>query len=180
LSKKKFISGLESLFGNSSEDAFQEESPLIDIKEEEKKPRKQKPKTPKSKATSGGGAVAIAKRSSKNFTSDLETLFEEALAETIEEKVEKANQKEELKKRAKKRRRPLSGLDALIRRTEGMDYVEVNVPNKKRVTFVFDKVKLERLKMIAKSKKLYLKDIIGDVMSSFIEKCEQEQEGDIA
>jgi len=176
LSKKKFTTGLESLFGNPSEKAFQEESPLIDVEET---PQKQVEKQAK-KAKVKDKAVAAARRAaSKNFTSDLETLFEKALSETIEDKIDRANQKQEVRKQAKKRRRPLSGLDALIRRTGDMDYIEVNVPNKKRVTFVFDKQKLERLKKIAKNKKLYLKDIIGDVMSSFIEKYENDR-GEIA
>ena len=172
MSKKKFTSGLESLFGNPSEEAFQEDSPLIDVEEAPKK------RVERSRSSSSTG-TAVAKRSSKNFTSDLETLFEEALNETVKEQKEQASQEEEVKKKAQKRRRPLSGLDALIRRTGGMDYVEVNVPNKKRVTFVIDKPKLERLKGIAKAKKLYLKDIIGEVMSKFIEKHENEQ-GEIA
>lgn len=173
MSKKKFTSGLESLFGDPHEQAFKEESPLIDVEETPKKQTSIPAEDRK-----GGAATAVAKRSSKDFTSDLETLFEEALVETIEGKEEKAIQKKEIQRAARKRRRPLSGLDALIRKTGDMEYVEVNVPSKKRVTFVIDKTKLERLKTIAKAKKLYLKDIIGEVMSKFIEK--QEQEGRIA
>ena len=162
MSKKKFTVGLESLFGTVTEEAFQEESPLLDKQEKEVK-----------KVTSSGSSK---KRSSKDFTSDLDTLFEEALAETIEEKEEKANSKVQAPPKPRKRRlRRLSGLDALIRHTEDMDVVEVNVPTKKRVTFVFDKEKLAKLKQIAKSEKAYLKDIIGDVVSNFIEKYEKEQ-----
>lgn len=172
MSKKKFTTGLESLFGDPSEKAFQQDSALMDV--EEKSTRRTAKKRDVDKDASS------AKRSSKDFTSDLETLFEQAISETIEEKLEQENQKKAIKKRARKlRSRPLSGLDALIRRTGDMDYVEVNVPTKKRVTFVFDKKKLEQLKQIAKSKKLYLKDIIGDVMSNFIEKYETEG-GEIA
>ena len=162
MSKKKFTVGLESLFGTVTEEAFQEESPLLDKQEKEVK-----------KVTSSGSSK---KRSSKDFTSDLDTLFEEALAETSEEKEEKANSKVQAPPKPRKRRlRRLSGLDALIRHTEDMDVVEVNVPTKKRVTFVFDKEKLAKLKQIAKSEKAYLKDIIGDVVSNFIEKYEKEQ-----
>ena len=64
----------------------------------------------------------------------------------------------------------------MIRHTEDMEVVEVNVPTKKRVTFVFDKEKLAKLKEIAKMEKAYLKDIIGDVVSSFIEKYEEEND----
>jgi len=172
LSKKKFTSGLESLFGDQHEQAFKEESPLIDVEET---PEKKATKPRSTTRRSGGTATATAKRSSKNFTSDLETLFERVLNEAIEEKEEKTTQKKEIRQSAKKRRRrPVSGLDALIRRTGDMEYIEVNVPSKKRVTFVIDKKKLERLKRIAKAKRLYLKDIIGEVMSKFIEKQEEE------
>ena len=160
MSKKKFTIGLESLFGTATEEAFQEDSPLLDKKKKEAKKTEQ----------------SIKKRSSKDFTSDLDTLFEQALAETIEDKQEKA--KSEIQappKPIKRRLRRLSGLDALIRHTENMEVVEVNVPTKKRVTFVFDKQKLAKLKEIAKSENSYLKDIIGDVVSKFIEKYDKEQ-----
>ncbi len=171
MSKKKFTTGLESLFGDPSEKAFQEESPFLDVEEKAEKEIER----PRRRASVATGDTKAAKRASKNFTSDLETLFEQALSDTIEEQRKKVSQEEEVKKRVKKRRiRPLSGLDALIRRTGDMDYVEVNVPSKKRVTFILDKTKVEKLKGIARSKKAYLKDIIGDVVTSFIEKYERE------
>lgn len=160
MSKKKFTVGLESLFGIATEEAFQEESPLLD----------------KSKKESKQVTQSTKKRSSKDFTSDLDTLFEQALAETIEEKQEQAKSKIQAPPKPRPRRlRRLSGLDALIRHTEDMEVVEVNVPTKKRVTFAFDKEKLAKLKEIARSEKAYLKDIIGDVVSNFIEKYEKEQ-----
>ncbi len=160
MSKKKFTIGLESLFGMATEEAFQEEIPLLDNSKKEHK-----------KVT-----LDFKKRTSKDFTSDLETLFEEAFADTIEEKQEQAKSKIQAPPKPRQRRlRRLSGLDALIRHTEDMEVVEVNVPTKKRVTFVFDKEKLAKLKEIAKSEKVYLKDIIGDVVSRFIEKYEREQ-----
>ena len=160
MSKKKFTVGLESLFGTATEEAFQEESPLLD----------------KSKKGTKKVIQNTKKRSSKNFTSDLDTLFEQAFADTIEEKKELAKSKIQAPPKPRNRRlRRLSGLDALIRSTGDMEVVEVNVPTKKRVTFVFDKKKLAKLKEIAKSEKSYLKDIIGDVVSRFIEKYEKEQ-----
>ena len=160
MSKKKFTIGLESLFGTATEEAFQEDSPLLDKKKKEAKSTEQR----------------IKKRSSKDFTSDLDTLFEQALAETIEDKQEMAKSEIQAPPTPRKRRlRRLSGLDALIRHTENMEVVEVNVPTKKRVTFVFDKQKLAKLKEIAKSENSYLKDIIGDVVSKFIEKYDKEQ-----
>ncbi len=166
MSKKKFTSGLDSLFGGLENEAFQEESPLLD-------------QDAKEEVATAPARRAIKNRrsSTKNFTSDLETLFEQALTDTIEEKRENEQRKTATRKVISRRRmRPLSGLDALIRRTDDLDRVEVNVPSKKRVTFVFDKAKLARLKKIAKEEKAYLKDIIGDVVSKFIENYEAAQD----
>jgi predicted Zn-dependent protease len=172
LSKKKFTTGLESLFGDSSEKAFKEESPFLDVEDKKEK----RVERSRRRSTVATGDTKAAKRASKNFTSDLETLFEQALSDTIEEQRKRVAQKDEVKQRVQKRRirRPLSGLDALIRRTGDMEYVEVNTPTKKRVTFVLDKNKVEKLKGIARTKKSYLKDIIGDVVTKFIERYEQE------
>ena len=120
MSKKKFTSGLDSLFGTLTEEAFQEESPLLDDQETNEAKPEAKPKKKK----------LLSKRSSKNFTSDLETLFEQALVKTIEEKQEKANRKDSIRKRlGRKSNRPI-GLDALIRRKTDMEVVEVNIPTK--------------------------------------------------
>jgi hypothetical protein len=162
VSKKKFTIGLESLFGMATEEAFQEESPLLD------KTKKEVKKV----------ASSIKKRSSKNFTSDLDTLFKQALSDTIEESEEKAKSSKQAQappQRRQRRLRRLSGLDALIRHTEDMEVVEVNVPTKKRVTFVVEKEKLAKLKDIAKEENAYLKDIINRVVSNFIDKYEKEQ-----
>ena len=160
MSKKKFIVGLESLFGTATEEAFQEESPLL------KKSKKEVKKA----------VDTIKKRPSKNFTSDLDTLFEQALIDTIDEDREKAkSNKQAIQKSRQNRLRRLSGLDALIRHTEDMDRVEVNVPTKKRLTFVVEKDKLAKLKEIAKEENAYLKDILARVVANFIEKYEKEQ-----
>jgi hypothetical protein len=44
--------------------------------------------------------------------------------------------------------------------------------NKKRVSFVFDKEKLKKLKTIAKVKKSYLKDVIDEVVAEYLAKYE--------
>ena len=159
MSKKKFTDGLESLFGETTEatESFQEENPLL--------AKKKKRKSNSGRSLSG-----------KNFTADLDCLFEDALTETIAEKVNKIakNTTQEKNIRAKKRiNRPLGGLDALIRKTSDMEEVKINTPNKKRVTFTFDKTKLQKLKSIAKKEKQFLKDIIGGVVAEFIEEYEK-------
>ena len=169
MSKKKFKDGLESIFGPSVEETLQESSPLlVDTSVKTKEPRIRK--TEKSSAQKHP-----RRSSSKNFTSDLDSLFETALQETLEEKAQEIVEDKPKKKLARKATaRPLSGLDALIRRTVE-DSIEVT-NGKKRVTFVFDREKLIKLKRIAKKERIFLKDIIGDVMSQYIDQYEEAQD----
>ena len=112
MSKKKFKAGLESLFGDTAVEGM---SPLL---VEEKKP---KIKTVKK----------IRKRSSsKNFTSDLETLFSSAVDKEVKE--QKRQQQIKGKATAIKKRsdRPVIGIDALIRKTaedkkEGLSLIHI-------------------------------------------------------
>ncbi len=156
MSKKKFTDGLESLFGKTSEDPFQEDSPLLVTTggEVEKKPARR----PARKRSTG-----------KSFTSDLDSLFEQVVREKVKEEV---SPDERHSKTRKKRPKPVSGLDALIRRTSNFEPEAFESAIKKRVTFVFDKQKLIKLKKIAKTEKAYLQDIIGSVVSDYIEAYE--------
>lgn len=158
MSKKKFKAGLESLFGDTGgEDQLPGIRPLLE-----------KEKTKSKTATISGKRPR--RRSSKNFTSDLEGLFHSALDKEYKETIE-SNPTTKRDRRVKKRsERPVIGIDALIRRTssENREEVGVSTPLKKRVTFTLEKKKIEQLKSIAKSKKAYLKDIVDDIISSYL------------
>lgn len=157
MSKKKFKAGLESLFGDTDgNDLLPGIRPLLeeDTKGNRRSAQKKRPK----------------RRSSKNFTSDLEDLFHSALDKEYKEKVEKkaiARRDTSVKKRSD---RPVIGIDALIRRTsnENREDIGVSTPLKKRVTFTLEKRKIEQLKSIAKAKKAYLKDIVDDIISDYL------------
>lgn len=159
MSKKKFKAGLESLFGDTGmHDQLPGIRPLL-VEEEAAKESAARPKRPK-------------KRSSKNFTSDLEDLFHNALDKEYKEKTEKSpavrsRRDTKIKKRSE---RPVIGIDALIRRTsmENKDEVVISSPLKKRVTLTLEKRKVEQLKSIAKSKKAYLKDIVDEIISEYL------------
>ena len=160
MSKKRFTDGLESLFGVSEGGNLPEESPLL---AETEVRVVTKPKAKKAR-----------KRGSKNFTSDLDSLFEDTLENAIEEtKTEYQQSNKPDKKR--KQLRPVSGLDALIRRTLESGEAEVSYDKRKRVTFVFEKSKVEKLKRIAKAQKVYLKDILGDIVKDYLKQYEQEE-----
>ena len=205
----------------------QEETPVIALERSAEEEQKPKPKRRRSRpARIAANAVADTEQqdrrsSSKNFTSDLESLFMDAMTDSYEEDIQEERieqpaaaeiddllaapatlvveepvvpakaaepEKDKMPKEAapkptRKRRtvrspRPRGGLDLLIRQTSEETYIEYQSENK-RVTFVFDKKKLEKLKVIAKSQKAFLKDIIGDVVSKYIEEYE-DSNGDFA
>lgn len=158
MSKKKFKAGLESLFGDTGgNDLLPGIRPLLAEEEQTKGSRTATKKRPK-------------RRSSKNFTSDLEDLFHSALDKEYKEKVKKKPTSRHDTSVKKRSDRPVIGIDALIRRTstENRENVGVSTPLKKRVTFTLEKQKIEQLKSIAKSKKAYLKDIVDDIISDYL------------
>ncbi len=179
MGKKKFVNGLESLFGPSVEENFEGEGFMgqhvkADKKKEKKKLARKRPV--------GQKLNKPRSLSSKNFTSDLDSLFQDALTETIDEKLNDLKTEDKTERKVARRRkvfkRPMSGLDALIRQTvetAKLEKVELPAPTKKRVTFVFDKKKLKKLKQIAKLEKAYLKDIIGGLITDYIESYDEQE-----
>lgn len=163
MSKKNLKDGLESLFGGPAiaEPSLPENSPLLERTERQEKPKSAKGSTARRKKT----------KSRKNFTSDLDSLFEAVLHENIREKKFEEELESGQRKRANKRP-AVVGLDALIQKTtdDNFDYTST----KKRVTFIFEKKKLDKLKKIAKLEKAYLKDIIGKIVGQHISKYDEE------
>ncbi|MFK7980570.1 MAG: hypothetical protein AB8G86_11350 [Saprospiraceae bacterium] len=161
MSKKKFKAGLESLFSDTgADDQLPGIRPLL-VEEEARESLDTRRTRPK-------------KRSSKNFTSDLEGLFHNALDKEYKEPVRKSSLASRRDTKIKKRSdRPVIGIDALIRRTstENREEIKSSSPLKKRITFSLEKKKIEKLKDIAKSKKAYLKDIVDDIISQYLEEC---------
>ena len=180
MSKKKFKKGLESLFGDWGgdpiEDVVLELENTEDYQSEPEKPRPHAKKDSSKRANAG-----------KNFTMDLDSLFQEVVHESIEEQFELKKEKEKDKKNnknqkskskpEKKKRRVIprsGGIDSLIRSTvEGSIMQIESTSNKKRVSFVFDKEKLKKLKSIAKVKKAYLKDVIDEVVAEYLSKHDE-------
>ena len=159
-SKKKFKAGLESLFGTEKDqETLAEESPLLVKTQALVKKKKEK---------------RVKKASGKNFTSDLDSLFEDSVKETIKEQAQTLvrGSKSEKKQARRRNKKPLIGLDALIQRTyDGVDDSDF----KKRVTVVLEKKKVEKLKKIAKSEKKYLKDILGNLVNEFMKEYDKKE-----
>ena len=165
MSKKKFTDGLESLFSLSVEENEKEE--VLLVVEAEEKQEKAKPQKKKTK-----------RKPSKSFAADLDSLFSGTVSYTPEKKEKKKSTTEKEKAGDEKNKGPkvFSGLEALLRNTVDTARYNQTEPSKvKRVTFTFDKEKLVRLKKIAKTQKSYLKDIIGKVVSEYIEEYEKDQ-----
>lgn len=203
---KSFISGFESIFGVSAEEiemGIAEDQVEVMPLEESPEPVAEAKSTPKRKRYGRKVRKSVAsepKKTSKNFTSDLESLFRDALTDSYEEAVlpetqaveevqaieEKPSpQPEKIISRERKaspedkptrvRRRVStpggSGLDLLLRQTSDEAILEYESPTK-RVSFVFDKEKLKKLKRIAKQRQLFLKDVVGEVVGQFINEYE--------
>ncbi|MEO1258329.1 MAG: hypothetical protein AAFZ15_06015 [Bacteroidota bacterium] len=165
MSKKKFTDGLESLFSTDTKDDVSGKGTEF-----------------LRKPSDEGGTATIKKRrtsSRKNFTTDLDSLLEQALQESFEEKMAQREKEKAAAEKAKyqnKARRPMTGLDVLIRRTiESGDIRQDRKEGKKRLTVTFDKSKIAKLKKIARLEKAYLKDILGELVEEYIEKYEQEK-----
>jgi len=159
--KKKFTSGLDSLFGEiNDQNTLDEESVLLK-------------KTRVKKIVQRPTKVVARKRSTKNFTSDLDSLFDQSVMNETSNLVKEENISR--RKTSRRLNRPrITGLDALISKTTDFDYDAVEREIKKRVTFVFDKGKYNKLKRIAKVESQYLKDILGKVVTEFIDEYEAE------
>lgn len=165
MSKKRFTDGLESIFGEVHEETF-DRGLLVE---------KKKAKAV-AQAKSSTSTVAKKRSSRKNFTTDLDSLFDgSGLSEVVEEKVaprKKLKGKTKSMEHAQRVRKPLSGLDALIRQTIETGSLSYDPTAKKRISFTCEKAKLDKLKRIARQEKAYLKDILGDIVASFINEYE--------
>lgn len=106
-----------------------------------------------------------SKKASKSFSNNLDDLFQEAIEESVQENADKLLKKS---RTTSKRKKPMFGLDALIRETVETSSVEVTPSNTKRVTFVFDEEKINKLKQIARLKKAYVKDIVDEIITEYL------------
>jgi hypothetical protein len=168
VSKKKFSSGLDSLFDvpEDIQESVAEAAPSVF-------------EAQNNNVRIGSAATMTRRANSKNFTSDLDSLFSEAFTDAVEEKVEKLRRSSGIEDPFEDNRRaykqPLSGLDALIRSTidtslAGFDHAAV-----KRLTIFFENYKVDKLKSIAKSERSFVKDLVNGVLTEYINNYEKQQ-----
>jgi hypothetical protein len=166
VSKKKFSSGLDSLFDSQDDiqDAVVETTPSV-FEEQNANVR------------IGSSSVVTRRASSKNFTSDLDSLFSEAFTDAVEEKVEKLRRASGIDDPFEDNRRaykqPLSGLDALIRSTIDTSLAGYEHAAVKRLTIFFENYKIDKLKSIAKSERSFVKDLVNGVLTEYINEYEK-------
>ncbi|MCC6726024.1 MAG: hypothetical protein IT258_16075 [Saprospiraceae bacterium] len=172
MSKKKFTDGLESLFSiDHNKESGQGTTFLEGANPDEMRP-------------GAGRPAAVKPTHRKNFTTDLDSLLQEAMQESFEEQLQEreANAATSSPTKAQPfhqqqvRRKPLGGLDMLIRRTVEQGAVaEDPLTGTRRLTVTFDKEKLNKLKTIARMEKAYLKDILGDIVEEYIRRYESQK-----
>jgi hypothetical protein len=113
------------------------------------------------------------KSSGKDFSSDLQSFLQDAFEESYEAQVSRkhtlSGSSPELKKR---RRKPLSGLDSLIRNTLEPSSIRIDPEATRRLVVTFKEEQLQKLKTIARKEKTYLKEIINEIVEEFIKAYE--------
>ena len=172
MAKKRFT---DDLFGLFEEPLEQEESrrpaaeaapaPSVDTESVEVEVTKPSPR-------------ARRKLSSKGFTADLDAFLSDSFAR---EKSPASPSPDAARDAAgkspapapRKRRRRKTGLDLLIQSTvtdEDRSPRGEQKPDTKRVTLIFNKQHLAELKVKAKNRGVYLKDVVQEMVSSYLEK----------
>lgn len=146
---------MESLFADTSEELGRKEETLASP------PKRKKRET--SKRSSSG----------KDFSSDLQSFLQDAFEESFEEQVSRDSSASTTSPEVKKRRRkPLSGLDSLIRNTLEQSSMRIDPKSTRRLVVTFKEDQLQKLKTIARKEKTYLKEIINEIVEEFIKEYE--------
>ncbi len=159
MAKKRFTDDLFGLF-EDPQPVFSEEAPATASADNEETVEVEVPvRTDR----------ARKKLSSKKFTADLDAFLTQDM-----DRAKDAAAKTDSKKAAPAapRRRRRTGLDLLIRATIGKDEQDaLNKPVKKdtkRVTLVIKKDHILTLKEQAKDRKMYLKDVVQEMVSAYL------------
>jgi hypothetical protein len=171
MSKKRFTTGMEDLLHEASQT-----SPVY-IEGGEKPAQNISPLVGKSSPTEeislmGESSPAPLKRThGKKFSDDLQTFLQEAFDASFEKYTDPNYVQDDasIKKRTLK---PMAGLDAILRSTVDPKSMRLGSGNTRRLTLVFDENKLNKLKSIARLERSYLKDIIDEIVESFIKEYE--------
>ncbi|MEM9528237.1 MAG: hypothetical protein AAGA31_16610 [Bacteroidota bacterium] len=167
MAKKRFTDDLFGLFEDPQEAATPEPQAPATPPAVEKGEETVEVKVP------AASSKARKKLSSKNFTADLDDFLSDSFErEANAGKSPKPAPAAAPQNRPRSRRRK-TGLDLLIRSTvadEDRSPKGGNTADTKRVTLIFNKQHLAELKEQAKERGMYLKDVVQEMVSNYLEK----------
>ncbi len=106
-------------------------------------------------------APRIIKRQ-KTFISDLDSLLNNEKSNEYTQDTSNSNSS------SNSAFKSLIGLENLIRQTSNLTEVDIDYATTKRVTLMFDSKKLDQIKKIAKNQNRYMKDIINDALTNYL------------
>lgn len=159
MSKKRFTAGLESLFGDTADPFSDKETLPADVE----------------LASSKQGDATTKKTGNKDFSSALASFLHTAFEDAFEEQIEaRKNTPSAASDTPMQTPKPASGLDLLIRSTITPSGVEIQPFATRRITLVFDNDMIGKLKSIAKIEKAHLKDIVNEIVASYINDYERQ------
>lgn len=166
MAKKRFTDDLSGLF----EDAFEQQSPAAQAASGEdsviESVEVQVPATT---------AKVRKKLSSKRFTADLDAFLTDSFAResTSPPAITPDSAPAPAPSSPPRRKRRKTGLDLLIQSTvtdAEQSFDRKAAPDTKRVTLIFNKQHLAELKAQAKLRGVYLKDVVQEMVSAYLEK----------
>ena len=167
MAKKRFTDDLFGLF----EDALPEQEPAVPAGEEEDEVLTEKVEVKVNAPT----PKARKKLSSKGFTADLDAFLSDSFAREASPAPQPSPAPAAAPRNTpnRSRRRRKTGLDLLIQSTvsdEDRSPRGPKAPDTKRVTLIFNKEHLVELKQQAKERGVYLKDVVQEMVSDYLEK----------
>jgi len=171
MSKKRFTSGMEDLLHEASQT-----SPVYlagsSKSQQNLTPMEGNTLPVEGISLIGNQPVAPLRRThGKRFSDDLQTFLQEAFDDSFE-KYSDPNYVHDDSSNKKRSLKPMAGLDAILRSTVDPNSMRLGPGNTRRLTLVFDESKLNKLKSIARMERSFLKDIIDEIVESFINEYE--------
>ncbi len=104
---------------------------------------------------------------------DILTKDDKSNLEELEEEEETVDTKDATT--LKKHRKPLTGLDLLIRKTAEPGEYPYSRATMRKVSLTFDRILLSKLKAIARLEKMYFRELVNDILTKFVDNYEKEK-----
>jgi hypothetical protein len=156
MSKKKFSDGLDSIFSDIHEEVMATTYVLKDNPKADTEERNSK----------------MERKGGKNFSSNMDDVIMKSFVTNNETQNKEEDDNSNIRySHVKKQRTPLTGIDGLFSRS--IEYGDLENDSKKRIVLILENHKVDKLKSIAKKEHLFLKDIIIQSVSSYIDQYDR-------